>query len=82
MTAETITLAIPFESLLEAVSALSLEEKRRLRAALDDEIAEAEEEEWEKDESVQAELREARAAYQIGDYVTLDKYAARRREPT
>lgn len=63
MVSETVKLTIPFESLLEAVSALSLEEKHRLRAALDDEIAEAEEEAWEKDESVQAELRAARAAY-------------------
>jgi hypothetical protein len=47
---------------------------------LDEQIAQAEEEAWEQDPTVQAEIREARAAYQAGDYVTIDEYIARRRE--
>jgi len=33
----------------------------------------------EKDPIVQAEIQEARNAYQIGDYVTIDEYIAQRR---
>jgi len=34
---------------------------------------------WDEDLAVQAEIREARDAYQAGDYVTIDEYIAGRR---
>jgi hypothetical protein len=37
---------------------------------------------WEQDAAVRAEIREARAAHQAGDYVTIEEYVARRREKT
>lgn len=52
------------------------EGKRRLWELLDEQIAQAEERVWEQDPTIQAEIREARAAYQTGDYVTIDEYAA------
>jgi hypothetical protein len=32
---------------------------------------------WEEDPTTQAEVQEARAAYETGDYVTLDEYLSR-----
>jgi hypothetical protein len=58
---------------------LSLRDKFRLWELLDEQIAQAEEEAWEQAPTVQAEIREARAAYQAGDYVTIDEYIAQRR---
>jgi hypothetical protein len=80
MAQESVRLLIPFESLVDSVARLSLRDKLRLWELLDEQIAQAEEEAWEQDPTVQAEIREARAAYQAGDYVTIDEYIARRRE--
>jgi len=43
-------------------------------------VAQAEEEVWERDPVVQAEMREARSAYLAGDYATIDEYVARQRD--
>ncbi len=42
-------------------------------------MADVEEEMWDEDPALQDEIREARAAYQAGDYVTIDEYIAGRR---
>ena len=78
MVQETVKLLIPFEALADSVAELSLEDKRRLWELLDEQIAQAEEEMWEQAPTVQAEIREARAAYQAGDYMTIDEYVAQR----
>jgi hypothetical protein len=80
MAQETVQLSIPFEALADAVTELNLKNKRRLWELLDEQMAQAEEEIWERDPTVQAEIREARAAYQAGDYVTIDDYIAQRHE--
>jgi hypothetical protein len=67
MAQETVKLLIPFEALADSVAELTLEGKRRLWGLL-----------WERDPTVQAEIREARAAYQAGDYVTIDEYIAQK----
>ncbi len=77
MSHTTVKLLIPFESLVDSISKLSPREKLRLWELLDEQITRAEEELWEQDSTVQAEIREARAAYQSGDYVTIDEYLAR-----
>jgi len=77
---ESVKLLIPFESLAESVSELNVTEKLRLWKLLEEQLAQAEEERWEQDPAVQSEIREARAAYQAGDYVSLEEYAARYRE--
>ena len=43
---------------------------------LDEQIAQAEDKLLEEDPTVQAEIEEARTAYQEGDYITLDDYIA------
>jgi len=76
MAQKSVSLLIPFESLVDSIAELSLKDKLRLWGLLDEQIAQAEEEAWEQDPTVQAEIREARAAYQVGDYVTIDEYIA------
>lgn len=76
MSHETVKLLIPFEALVNSVTELSFEDKRRLWELLEEQIAQAEEELWEQDPAIQAEIQEARAAYQSGDYLTIDEYIA------
>ena len=78
MTQETVNLKISFESLVNAIASLSLEEQRKLWQILDEQIAEAEDKLLEEDPNAQAEIEEARTAYQVGDYLTLDEYIAQR----
>ena len=54
------------------------EDKLRLWQFLETEIGLAEEAVWERDPGIQSEIREARAAYDAGDYVTLEEYKADR----
>lgn len=79
MTQESVELLIPFESLVKSITKLRMKEKFRLWELLDEQIAQAEEKTWEDDPSVQAEIQEARTAYQVGDYVTIDEYIGQRR---
>lgn len=74
MAHDTVEMSIPFESLLSAVAHLSLEDKQRLFQLLEEEIAQAEEAVWERDPVIQEEVQEARAAYQAGDFITIDDY--------
>jgi hypothetical protein len=76
ITQETVELQILFESLLDAITLLGIEEKRRLWQLLDEEIAQAEEDLLEEDPTVQAEIHEARTAYQPRDYLILAEYIA------
>ena len=80
MEQETVKLLIPFESLANSIAKLSAVDKRRLWELLDQEMAQIEEEAWEQDPTTQAEIQEARAAYQSGDYVTIDDYVAQRHQ--
>lgn len=76
MTQETVNLKISFESLVNAIASLGLEEQRKLWQILNEQIAEAEDKLLEEDPNAQAEIEEARTAYQLGDYLTLDEYIA------
>ena len=78
MTQETVNLKTSFESLVNAIASLSLEKQRKLWQILDEQIAEAEDKLLEEDSNAQAEIEEARTAYQVGDYLTLDEYIAQR----
>ena len=79
MTQESVELLIPFESLVKSITKLRMRDKFRLWELLDEQMPYTDEKAWEEDPSVQAEIREARAAYQAGDYVTIDEYIARQR---
>ena len=79
MAPESVELSIPFDSLVDSVTKLHLRDKFRLWELLDEQMADVEEEMWDEDPALQDEIREARAAYQAGDYVTIDEYIAGRR---
>ena len=74
MSTTTVKLSIPFESLLESIHDLAPEDKLRLWELLNQELAQLEEELLEANPRIQAELREARAAYAAGQYVTIEEY--------
>ena len=67
-----------FEAVRESVARLGSEDKARLLQLLEAELGLAEEAVWEADPGVQSEIREARAAYDSGDYVTLEEYISDR----
>lgn len=74
-----VNLQVPFESIVNAMSSLSLEEKRKLAEILEDAIFEAEED-LENDPEVLAEVEEARKDYRECNYQTIQEYAAQRSE--
>lgn len=74
MTHTIVQVQIPFESLIESISRLGLEEKRQIESILEQQIEQAEEDLWDRDPVMQAEIREARADYAAGNYVALDDY--------
>jgi hypothetical protein len=73
----TVKLLVPFDSLLESVADLSMEEKRQLLLVLEEQIAQTEEEAWEQSRTFRAEIQEARSAYEVGDSMTIDEYIKR-----
>jgi len=78
MTQTTVQLQIPFQSLVDAIASLNLEEQRQLWQILEEAIAQAEEDLLEKDPTVQAQIQAARVSYQTGDYQTIEQYIANR----
>lgn len=68
---KTVRFQVPFESLIEAIASLNLEEKRQLLEILEEHIFAAEEDLMEQDPQVLAEIEEARKAYHDGDYQTI-----------
>jgi hypothetical protein len=76
MNQSTIKLQIPFESLIEAIFCLDIEQKQQLWAILNEEMAIIEDDLEENNPSIQAEIQEAKEAYQTGDYITLEEYMA------
>jgi hypothetical protein len=77
---ETVELLIPFESLIECVEKLDMQEKIRLWEILDEQLFQAEEELLEQDPIIKSEIQEARNAYQAGDYITIDEYISKCRK--
>lgn len=76
----SVQIEMPFEALVAAISGLSVEEKRRLLALLDDQLDDQLMEE-EGGPEEEAAVAEARAQIEAGDYVTLDDYIAGKRTP-
>lgn len=66
-----------FESVAYQAVQLGLDDKRRLWELLEETLAQTEEAEWERDPVFASEIRQARADYVAGDYVTLEDYLAR-----
>ena len=82
MTQPTIQLQIPFDSLVNAIASLAIEDKIQLFQLLETELAQLEEDSLEEDPIVLAEIQESRTAYQGGDYQTLDQYMVSRKNKT
>ena len=76
MNQSTIKLQIPFESLMEAISNLDIEQKQQLWKILDEEMEIIEDNLEENDPQIQAEIEAARKAYEAADYLTLEEYMA------
>ncbi|MCU0646186.1 MAG: hypothetical protein MUC94_18255 [bacterium] len=72
-----INISIPFQSLVSSVRQLTFEEKLALLETIEEQL---EEQLMQKNPLVQQEIEAARAAYEAGDYVTLDDYKARNKE--
>lgn len=72
-----VHVTIPFDSLVESITNLSPREKVRLWRLLNEQIAQMEEEWMEQDPVIRAQIQEAREAYALGDYITLEEYLAR-----
>jgi uncharacterized protein YerC len=70
----SVQIQIPFESLIEAITSLDLEKKHQLLEIIEDLVFEAEEEATEQYLQVLEEVKEARKAYQNGDYQTIEEY--------
>jgi len=76
--AETnINISIPFQSLVSSVKRLTFEEKIELLETIEEHL---EEQSMQRNPLVLKEIEAARAAYEAGDYVTLDDYKARNKE--
>jgi hypothetical protein len=75
-----IQLSIPFESLRESIAGLDWKDKRKLFDWLEEQIAQTEEQQWEKSPKFRAEIREAREAYKTGNSITIDDYVTHRRK--
>lgn len=82
MLQKTVQVQIPFQFLVDAITSLGLEEKHKILQLLNEEIDQAEEDLFEEDPTVQAEIQEARIAYQTGDYQTIQDYIASKSEKT
>ena len=79
MLQNAVKLSIPFESLVESLNVLDFREKYQIWELLEKQIGGFEEELLENDPSVQAQVQEARVAYQSGDYMTIDEYVTQRK---
>lgn len=75
-----VRMQVSLESLIEAITSLNVEGKRKLLEILEDQIFEAEEDSMENDPQVLAEVEEARKAYQIGNYQTIQEYITNQSE--
>lgn len=72
-----VKLQLSFESLVEAISSLDLEEKRQLQEVIEQQIFEAEEALYEDDAETLAEIASVREEVARRDYLTLDQYSGK-----
>ncbi|MGH2487238.1 MAG: hypothetical protein ACRDHE_14620 [Ktedonobacterales bacterium] len=82
MATEFVHIAISFDALVAAIEGLDLADKQRLLDMLEAQVGQAEENAWEADPAVSAEMRKARNEYASGDYMSLDDYTAGQSDET
>ncbi|MGF1600962.1 MAG: hypothetical protein ACFCU8_02900 [Thermosynechococcaceae cyanobacterium] len=73
-----VSVEVTLESLVEAITSLSLGQQRQLLDILEDQVFESEEVDMENNPDVVAEVTAARHAYETGDYQTIEEYIASR----
>ncbi len=66
------------ETLVLAISTLTLKDKEKLIDIIEQQIFEEEEENYEEDAETAAEIEKVRAEYKASDYVIIDEYIASR----
>lgn len=71
-----VQLKIPFSTLISLMEQLELEDMLKLRELLDGKLFEYEDELMLANPRIMAEIREARAEYEAGDYITLQELMA------
>lgn len=77
MSEEDVNISIPFKSLVSSIKHLKYEEKIELLESIEQQI---EEEMMQRNPYVRQEIEEAREAYKIGDYETLDEFKNRNKD--
>ena len=65
-----LPVSLSFEVLTQAVTKMSLEDKNRLLEMLEEQIATEEEQRFEQDPTIRAELEQSRAESRAKDYVS------------
>ncbi|MBD2425047.1 hypothetical protein [Phormidium sp. FACHB-1136] len=70
----TISLEISLESLIQAVASLDLGAKRHLIEVIEQQIFEAQEEDYVEDSETKAEIESVKLEYQQGDAMTIDDF--------
>jgi hypothetical protein len=79
----TIKLQIPLESLIEAITSLSLEEKQKILEFLQADLIDEEDDDLiEENPQIMKEVADARKAYQNGEYQTIQQYIENRKRQT
>lgn len=71
-----VQLKIPFSTLISLMEQLELEDMLKLRELLDEKLFEYEDALMLANPQIMAEIREARAEYEAGDYITLQELMA------
>lgn len=79
MATNAVQISIPFDALIEAIGKLTLSDKQRLLDVLEEQVAQAEEADWEQDSVTSAEMQASRDEIAAGEYVTLDAYLDEKR---
>jgi len=74
--AKEVQLTVPFSTLTQLMGGLSPEDMWMLRGWLDEKLAEYEDELMLSNPQIMAEIREAQAEYEAGDYISLDTLEA------
>lgn len=71
---ESARIDVPLNALLNSIQSLTIDEKLRLWKAFNEQLELIEEEQLEEKPEIKMELKEAKEAYNSGDYITLKKY--------
>ncbi len=80
MIQDNIKLDIPFNSLLESIKKLNIKEKIEILKVINIELDQLEEEFYLKDPEIRSEIKEAKAAYEAGDFFTIEEFIKKQKK--